>query len=279
MNDVRSLLAGAAGQLGGNDDARSEAALLLAHVLGRARAWLFAWPEFEPDAGQRAHFHKLVRARERGEPIAYLSGRREFWSLDLVVTPDVLIPRPETELLVELALARMETDRECRVADLGTGSGAIALALARERPCARIVATDASVAALAVARANGERLGIANVAFSQGDWCAALGDSLFDLIVSNPPYIAAGDQHLHEGDLRHEPASALASGADGLDAIRRIIAQARTHLVTRGWLLLEHGWDQAGQVRELLDNAGFDAAHSVRDGAGHERVTLARSAS
>ncbi|MEO6929233.1 MAG: peptide chain release factor N(5)-glutamine methyltransferase [Casimicrobiaceae bacterium] len=276
MNDLRALLAAATDRIG-DENARSEAALLLAHVLDRSRSWLFAWPEFEPDSAQRAHFLKLVDARAHGEPIAYLTGHREFWSLDLAVTPDVLIPRPETELLVELALARMQTDRECHVADLGTGSGAIALALARERPRARIVATDASVAALAVARANAERLGITNVTFSHGDWCAALGAARFDLIVSNPPYIEEGDHHLVEGDLRHEPASALASGRDGLDAIRQISAQARTHLVVDGWLLLEHGWNQASQVRALLENAGFDATQSVRDAAGHERVTLARS--
>ncbi len=276
MHDVRGLLAGAVDRLGGGDDSRSEATLLLAHILGRSRAWLFAWPEFEPDAAQRELFRKLVDARSLGEPIAYLIGHREFWSLDLEVTPDVLIPRPETERLVELALERMAKDRECRVADLGTGSGALALALARERPGAHIVATDVSAAALAVARANAQRLGIANVSFAQGDWCAALGTARFDLIVSNPPYIAAGDHHLQEGDLRHEPASALASGVDGLNAIRQICAQAPVHLVAHGWLLLEHGWDQAGQVRGLLESAGFDAVHNARDGAGHERVTLAQ---
>ncbi|MEO7062539.1 MAG: peptide chain release factor N(5)-glutamine methyltransferase [Dokdonella sp.] len=278
MSGLRGLLAAATDRIGG-ENARSEATLLLAHVLDRSHAWLFAWPEFEPDPTQCAHFLKLVDARARGEPIAYLTGHREFWSLDLAVTPDVLIPRPESELLVELALARMGTDREYSVADLGTGSGAIALALARERPRACIVATDASIAALAVARANAERLGIINVTFSRGDWCAALGAARFDLIVSNPPYIELGDHHLVEGDLRHEPASALASGRDGLDAIRQISAQARAHLVGDGWLLLEHGWNQASQVRAVLENAGFEAAHSVRDAAGHERVTLARSPS
>ncbi len=277
MNDVRGLLAGAADRLGGNSDAHTEAALLLAHVLGRSRTWLFAWPEFEPDLAQCARFRQLVDARHDGEPIAYLIGHREFWSLDLGITPDVLIPRPETELLVELALERIATDRECRVADLGTGSGAIALALARERPLVQIIATDASTAALMVARANAQRLGIANVTFSQGDWCAALGAARFDLIVSNPPYIAVGDHHLREGDLRHEPASALASGIDGLDAIRRISMQAREHLLAHGWLALEHGWDQAARVRELLIEHGFSDARSVRDGNGHERVTLAQS--
>lgn len=277
MNDVRDLLADAIGRLGGGRDAHAEAALLLANVLGRSRTWLFAWPEFEPDSSQCARFRQLVDARGRGEPVAYLVGHREFWSLDLGVTPDVLIPRPETELLVEVALEHIAKDRECHVADLGTGSGAIALALARERPHAQIIATDASTAALMVARANAQRLGIANVTFSQGDWCAALGAARFDLIVSNPPYIAVGDHHLQEGDLRHEPASALASGVDGLDAIRRIGMQAREHLLAHGWLALEHGWDQAARVRDLLAGHGFSDVRSVRDGNGHERVTLAQS--
>ena len=269
--NVRDLLAAASRQLGG---ARLEAELLLAHALGVSRARLYAWPEHEPEPKQREAFDRLVAARERGEPIAYLTGRREFWSLDLAVTPDVLIPRHETELLVELALDRIARDRDVRVADLGTGSGAIALALARERPLARVTATDASAAALDVARRNAARLGIGNVAFAVGDWYAALGDARFDLIVSNPPYIAAGDAHLAQGDLRFEPAAALASGADGLDAIRRIVADAPEHLADGGALLLEHGFDQSLRVRALLDAAGFQNVTSVFDNGGHERVTL-----
>lgn len=254
--------------------------MLLAHVLGHSRAWLYAWPEFKPDAEPARVFERLVEARRRGEPIAYLTGRRAFWSLDLDVTPAVLIPRPETELLVELALACMPQDAACSVADLGTGSGAIALALARERPLTSVLATDASTAALEIARANAQRLHIANVAFVQGNWCEALDNARFDLIVSNPPYIEAGDPHLGEGDLRHEPPSALASGSDGLDAIRHICAQARAHLHPRGWLLLEHGWNQAARVRALLDAENFfDTAYSTRDAAGHERVTVAQAGS
>jgi len=269
--NVRDLLAAASQRLGG---ARLDAELLLAHALGVSRARLYAWPEHEPEPMQREAFDRLVAARERGEPIAYLTGRREFWSLDLAVTPDVLIPRHETELLVELALDRIAHDRKVRVADLGTGSGAIALALARERPLARVTATDASAAALDVARRNAARLGIGNVAFAVGDWYAALGDARFDLIVSNPPYIAAGDAHLAQGDLRFEPAAALASGADGLDAIRRIVADAPEHLADGGALLLEHGFDQSLRVRALLDAAGFQNVTSVSDNGGHERVTL-----
>jgi len=275
MSDVRRLLAHAAARLAG-DEARFEAELLLAHVLGRSRTWLFAWPEFVPGDERVAHFEALVAARVRGEPVAYLTGRREFWSLDLDVTPDVLIPRPDTELLVELALVRIPLDTECALADLGTGSGAIALALAHERPRASVLATDASAAALAVARANARRLQRANVAFAQGDWYAALGQRRFDLIASNPPYIAAADRHLGEGDLRFEPAAALASGADGLDAIRTLVAGAAAHLHSRGWLLLEHGWDQATDVRALLLASAFDEVASYRDRGGHERVSAGR---
>ncbi|HJT96974.1 MAG TPA: peptide chain release factor N(5)-glutamine methyltransferase [Rhodanobacteraceae bacterium] len=267
--NVRDLLAATAKRLG----ARLDAELLLAHALGVSRAALYARPEHEPDAVEQDAFERLAAARERGEPVAYLIGRREFWSLDLDVTPDVLIPRPETELLVERALLRIPTAREVRVADLGTGSGAIALAIARERPQARVLATDASERALEVARGNAERLGLANVSFAHGDWGAALGDVLFDVVVSNPPYIARGDVHLALGDLRFEPESALVSGDDGLDAVRRIVADAPGHLAPGGWLALEHGWDQGSRARALFEAEGFAGIASVRDGAGHERVT------
>ena len=272
---VRELLDAAARRLS-SDEARVDAETLLAHVLGRTRAWLFAWPEHEPDASQVAQFERFVDARERGEPVAYLIGRRGFWTFDLEVTPAVLIPRPETELLVELALERLPRGASKRVADLGTGSGAIALALASERQHARVLATDASADALAVARANAARLGLRNVEFAQGDWCAALGDVVFDVIVSNPPYIAEGDAHLEQGDLRFEPASALSSGADGLDAIRAIVAQAPAHLAADGWLLLEHGWNQASSVRALLESSGYREVGSFRDNARHERLTVGR---
>jgi len=258
----------------GGDDARGEAELLLAHVLGRTRAWLFAWPEHVVGAEQTSAFERLVEARRAGAPVAYLLGRRGFWSFDLAVSPAVLIPRPETELLVELALERIPSDEASALADLGTGSGAIALALAHERPHANVVATDASAAALAVAFANAQRLGIGNVRFVHGDWYAPLGTARFALVASNPPYIAADDPHLARGDLRHEPLSALASGHDGLDAIRAIVADAPAHLLPRGWLLVEHGWEQGAAVRALFVGRGLDDVQSVRDVAGHERVTL-----
>jgi len=225
--------------------------------------------------GHAARFDELIAARLRGEPIAYLIGRRAFWSLEFDVAPGVLIPRPETELLVELALARMPVDLACPVVDLGTGSGAIALSLAHERPSAQVLGTDASGDALAIARANAQRLGIVNVTFAQGDWYDALGGAQFDLIVSNPPYIAQGDPHLVEGDLRFEPPGALSSGPDGLDAIRVIVADAPRHLNPEGALLVEHGWNQAERVRALLRDRGFVAIETVRDAAGHERITLA----
>jgi release factor glutamine methyltransferase len=192
------------------------------------------------------------------------------------VTPATLIPRPETELLVELALDRLSVDAPCAVADLGTGSGAIALALARERPRARVLATDRSGEALDVARANAARLGIANVDFVQGSWCAPLRGRRFDLIVSNPPYIEEGDVHLQQGDLRHEPPAALASGEDGLEAIRVITAQAGDYLFDRGWLLLEHGWNQGPAVRRLLEHGGWTEIFTARDLEMRDRVSGGR---
>lgn len=255
----------------------SDAECLLAHALRKSRTWLYTHRDDALTAGDIERFESLLRRRASGEPVAYLVGSRGFWSLDLAVTPDTLIPRPETEWLVELALRRLPVERECRVADLGTGSGAIALALAHERPRAHVVATDASAAALAVAQGNAERLGIRNIAFRHGAWWAPLSGETFDLVASNPPYIAAGDPHLHAGDLRYEPAAALSSGADGLDAIRGIVRDARVHLGTGGWLMLEHGWEQGEAVRELFRAAGgFIDVATERDLENRERVTFGR---
>lgn len=249
--------------------------LLLAEALGRSRSWLYAHPEAAVPAPARARFEALLARRQAGEPVAYLLGRQGFWSLELEVSPATLIPRPETELLVELALARLPAGQPLRVADLGTGSGAIALALARERPQARIVATDASLEALAVARRNAERLGL-RVEFRHGDWLVPLAQERFDLIASNPPYIEQDDPHLAQGDLRFEPPAALASGADGLDAIRVIVRDAGRHLHPGGWLLLEHGWNQGPAVRVLLEAAGFSEVATERDLEGRDRVSLGR---
>jgi len=256
--------------------ARGEAELLLRHALGVSRAWLFAHGDDEVTPALAGQFRCYCSRRAAGEPIAYIMGRREFFSLDLAVTSAVLIPRPETELLVELALTRIDEGATASIADLGTGSGAIALAVAHARPRAQVLATDASLAALAVARENAERLRIDNVEFAQGDWCAALGARTFDVIVSNPPYIAAGDRHLGEGDLRFEPGSALASGVDGLDAIRIIVHDARAHLRSGGTLLFEHGYDQGAACRTLLEQAQYGEVFTAVDLEGRDRVSGGR---
>ncbi|WP_374013321.1 peptide chain release factor N(5)-glutamine methyltransferase [Pseudoxanthomonas koreensis] len=256
--------------------ARADAESLFAHALGKDRAWLFAHATDTLTDAQAADVQALVARRAAGEPVAYLIGRRGFWTLDLEVCADTLIPRPETELLVELALERLDPEAPARVADLGTGSGAVALAIASERPMAAVVATDASPAALAVAQRNAQAHGLGNVWLRRGDWCQALGGERFDLVASNPPYIAQDDPHLVQGDLRYEPATALASGSDGLEAIRAIAAAAPAHLVPGGWLLLEHGLDQGVAVRALLQEAGLADVRTVRDLEQRDRVTLGR---
>jgi len=256
---------------------RLDAEVLLMHITGLARTALItrAQEPLLPEHEER--LHALLTRRARGEPIAYLTGKREFWSMELTVTPDVLIPRPETELLVEQALTRIPEDAEWTIADLGTGSGAIALAIAAERSHCRLIATDSSAAALAVARANATRLGIAKVEFRHGEWLKPLAGMRFDVIVSNPPYVRANDPHLTQGDVRFEPESALVAGADGLDAIRCIAADALSFLRPGGWLLFEHGYDQAQAARALLETHGYDRVVTYRDIAGHERVTAGRT--
>lgn len=273
--------------------ARIEVQMLLQQVLGVSRAYLLAHPEQALNEVQAATYRALLQRRMAGEPLAYILGEREFFGLDFKVTPATLIPRPDTELLVELALARiplpspgltatLSRERErgwgrgFRVLDLGTGSGAIALSIAHARPEAAVTAVDASTEALEVARENVQRLNIGNVRLLRSDWFSALAGERFDLIVSNPPYIADGDAHLVQGDLRFEPRSALASGADGLDDIRRIVAGAKEHLNAGGWLLFEHGYDQAARARELLGAAEYAGVFSARDLAGIERVSGGR---
>lgn len=257
----------------GGTMAAGEARTLLRAVLGCDEARLIAHGEETLTAGQQRAFEQLAARRASGEPIAYLTGEREFYSLNFRVTPAVLIPRPETELLVETALERTPTNTPCRVLDLGTGSGCVAIAIARERPRAEIVAIDASAEAVALARENAQRLGARNVTVLQGNWFSTVAGQRFDLIVANPPYVAAGDPHLAAGDLRFEPRSALVAGADGLDGIRLIVARARTHLAAGSWLLFEHGMDQAARCRALLERAGFAKIFSRSDLAGIERVT------
>ncbi len=274
MNSIRDLLADATKRLRANSETPEiDAQALLARALGRDRSWLFAWPELVPDADTREAFAALLARREHGEPVAYLTGEREFWSLSLTVTADTLIPRPETELLVETLLA-LDLPDDARVLDLGTGSGALALALATERPRWRITASDRSTAALEVAQGNGERLGLCNVVFCRGDWFEALArDARFDAIVSNPPYVADNDTHLARGDVRFEPAAALRAGSDGLDALRTIIRHAPDHLDVAGYLWLEHGADQGRAVRELLASARFGDVATQLDFAGLARCS------
>jgi release factor glutamine methyltransferase len=279
-SSVAALLARAAAQLG--PEARLEAELLLVHALDRPRAWLYAHADDDVQDAARMRFDDLVARRVRGEPVAQLIGRQGFWSLELRITPDVLIPRADTELLVERALAVLPLDAPVRVVDLGTGSGAIALAIASERPLAEVVAVDSSVAALEVALSNARSLGLSErVQCVLGDWFAPLdGRRLdergFDAIVGNPPYLAEDDPHLEQGDLRHEPRAALVSGSDGLDAIRVIVQAAPPRLLPGGWLLLEHGWEQGAEVRALFEAAGFVAVATHRDIEARERVTCGR---
>jgi release factor glutamine methyltransferase len=271
---VRALLERGWAQLAGSSgSARLDAEVLLAHALRRPRSYLLAHDDTLIDAATSAHYQSLVARCAQGEPLAYLTGVREFWSLPLAVTPAVLIPRPETELAVERCLALREA-APADIADLGTGSGAIALALAVERPQWHIIATDHAAGALQVARANAEQLGARNIEFLQGDWFAPLSGRRFDLIVSNPPYIAAADPALLA--LRFEPAAALSPGASGLEALRRIVLQAPAHLRPGGWLVLEHGAGQAAELAGSLVGAGYARVRCHPDLAGRDRVTEAQ---
>ncbi len=253
-----------------------EARVLLAHCLHWTPARLLGEPEAPLGAGAAQRFAGLVERRARGEPIAYLVGEREFWSLPIRVTPATLIPRPETELLVETALAHLPAGAAVSIVDLGTGSGAVAVAVARERPGCRITATDCSPAALAVARDNARRLHTPNVEFANGDWYQAVPGRRFAMILANPPYVAAGDPHLEAGDLCFEPRAALPAGADGLDALTAIIRGAPDHLEPGGRLLVEHGFDQGPAVAARFAAAGFRDVRLHRDLAGHPRVTAGR---
>ncbi len=282
LNHDKAALEAALGLDAGS--ARIEVQCMLQAVLQVNRAYLLTHPEQILDAEQQTHYAALLERRLRGEPLAYLLGEREFYGLNFRVTPATLIPRPDTELLVEVALQRVpqpspQPSPACgrgglfRVLDLGTGSGAIALSIAHARADIEVTAVDASPDALDVARENAQRLNIGNAHLLRSDWFAALADERFDLIVSNPPYIADGDAHLAQGDLRFEPRGALASGADGLDDIRRIVADAKQHLNAGGWLLFEHGHDQAERARKLLRQNGYAEVFSARDLAGIERVS------
>lgn len=253
-----------------------EARVLLKNALGCDDAHLIAGAGRALSREEERAFANLLARRAQGEPVAYLTGLREFYGLQFRVTPVVLIPRPETELLVDLALERIAPAAGARVLDLGTGSGCVAIAIARERPRAEVVAVDASAKAVALARENAERHGIRNLAVLNGDWFGAVPGQRFDVIVANPPYIAAGDPHLAEGDLRFEPRQALVAGPAGLECIEVVIASSPGHLVQGGWFLFEHGHDQAARCRALLTQAGFAEVLTRRDLAGIERVSGGR---
>jgi len=270
--NVKELLARGRAQLENQTQGRLEAEILLGEALGVSRAWLYANPEQSPASKHCSRFLDLVGRRKHGEPIAYLAGYREFWSLPLKVTADVLIPRPETELLVETALAFIPEDAAWRIADLGTGSGAIALAIASERPLCEIHATEYSEAALRVAQENGQAITPGKVQFHLGSWLTPL-EGKFQLLVSNPPYIASDDPHLQHGDCRFEPGEALTSGPDGMTAIRHIASASLRYLEHGGMLAFEHGYGQGKEVRQLLVDLGYQDVLTRKDLENRERVT------
>ncbi|KVV06801.1 MULTISPECIES: peptide chain release factor N(5)-glutamine methyltransferase [Pseudomonas] len=273
MTIIASLLRAA--ELPDSPTARLDAELLLAAALGKSRSYLHTWPEKIVSSESALIFADYLQRRRAGEPVAYILGQQGFWNLDLEVAPHTLIPRPDTELLVETALQLLPAT-PANVLDLGTGSGAIALALASERAAWQVTAVDRVLEAVALAERNRQRLALDNVTVLNSHWFSALADHRFDLIISNPPYIAAGDVHLAEGDVRFEPESALVAGPDGLDDIREIVAAAPQHLNPGAWLMLEHGYDQGAPVRDLLQGAGFTQVQSRKDLGAHERITLGR---
>lgn len=272
--DIQTLLSSSIKQLGSNE-ASLEVQLLLKHVLKVNHAWLITHADDEISSEHYEQFQALLKRRLSGEPIAYILGEREFYGLTFKTTPDTLIPRPDTETLVNTALEKLSKDDSAQVLDLGTGTGAIALAIAKHRPKAHITAADYAEGALAVAKENAAYLSIHNVTFTQSNWFDALANQAFDVIVSNPPYIEEGDPHLSQGDLRFEPRAALTSGTDGLDDIRAIILGAKRNLKPGGWLMLEHGYNQANSVANLFKKSAFNHIAHANDLAGITRVTLA----
>lgn len=273
--DFQHWLQQAISELAGGESPRRDAEILLEHVTGKARTYILAFGETELTADQQAQLDLLLARRKTGEPVAHLVGEREFWSLPLYVSAATLIPRPDTECLVEQALARLPAT-PARILDLGTGTGAIALALASERPDCQVTAVDVMPDAVALAQRNLERLTLPNVTVLHSSWFSALADRQFELIVSNPPYIDEADPHLAEGDVRFEPRSALVAADQGLADLSHIITQSRQYLVSGGWLLLEHGWTQGEAVRALFLQAGFERVETCRDYGGNERLTLGK---
>ena len=272
---VRQWLRAAIAQLAGSDSPKRDAEILLGFVTGKSRSWIIAFDDSLLSEDQLSLLSALLQRRINGEPVAYLTGQREFWSLSLTVSPDTLIPRPDTELLVEQALAHLPAE-PVRVLDLGTGTGAIALAIASERPDCEVTGVDRIAAAVALAESNAQRLSIANARFRLSNWFSAVAGEQFAVIVSNPPYIDEADDHLQQGDVRFEPDSALVAGDNGLADIKLIAAGATEHLLSGGWLLLEHGWQQAEAVREILRENKFTHVATCQDYGGNDRVTFAQ---
>lgn len=270
---IRVWLRAAIARLSSSESPKRDAEILLAWVSGKSRAWLIAFDDALLDDSQLAALESLLARRAAGEPVAYLIGEREFWSLPLSVSPDTLIPRPDSEVLVEQALSRLPAD-PCAILDLGTGTGAIALALASERADCQVTGVDRIAAAVALATHNGAKLNLPNARFLQSDWFSALNAQHFHLIVSNPPYIDAADHHLSQGDVRFEPASALVASDHGLADIKTIASSAANYLADNGWLLLEHGWQQGEAVRQILRENSFCQVETCQDYGGNDRVTL-----
>lgn len=273
--DFQHWLRMAVAALAESESPKRDAEILLEHVTGKARSFILAFGETALSAAQETQFTELLARRKRGEPVAHLTGEREFWSLPLYVSAATLIPRPDTECLVEQALARLPAG-PCRILDLGTGTGAIALALASERPDCQVTALDVMPDAVALAKRNVERLGLHNVQVLQSSWFTGVAGQSFGMIVSNPPYIDEHDPHLIQGDVRFEPLTALVAADEGLADIEHIITTARQHLVPGGWLLIEHGWTQGQAVRERFLQAGYADTETCGDYGGNDRLTLGR---
>jgi len=274
-NTIRQTLSAASEQLQQcSDSARADAEILLSFILACDRSFFHTWPELELEDAQAQEFKELLQRRINGEPIAHITGHRSFWDFDLKVSADTLIPRPETELLIEHALKKIPTDSTNNILDLGTGTGAIALAIAYERPLSKVMAIEQSPAALNIAEQNKELLKLSNLTLLSGDWFTPLNEQMFNIIISNPPYISDNDPHLLQGDVRFEPRTALAAGADGLDDLRFITSHAQKHLITEGWLMLEHGYNQADQVHDLLAQNNYKNIQQFNDLGNQPRVSI-----